>query len=68
MNSNTKEQNPTSEKPEHLVDKAVEDSFPASDAPATGGITRIEKDDEAHNANDKPDNEPDEKRSSGQKQ
>lgn len=40
--SNTKEQNPTSERDEELVDKAVEDTFPASDPPATGGVTRIE--------------------------
>jgi hypothetical protein len=39
------EQNPSSEKSEDLVDKAVEDTFPASDPPATGGTTRIEKDD-----------------------
>ncbi|HTH59965.1 MAG TPA: hypothetical protein VL689_07385 [Paraburkholderia sp.] len=26
---------------EDAVDKAVEDTFPASDAPATGGTTRI---------------------------
>lgn len=37
-----KEQNPTSEKTEKAVDEAVEDSFPASDAPANGGTTRIE--------------------------
>jgi hypothetical protein len=44
--SNTKEQNPTSERDEDTVDKAVEDTFPASDPPATGGVTRIETDDE----------------------
>jgi hypothetical protein len=41
-----KEQNPHSERGENEVDKAVEDSFPASDPPATGGVTRIETDDE----------------------
>ncbi|MBN3751953.1 hypothetical protein G3N95_03305 [Paraburkholderia sp. Tr-20389] len=46
MSSTKKEQNPTSEKPEHRVDEAIEDSFPASDAPAQGGTTRIESDDE----------------------
>ena len=45
--SNTKEQNPTSERDEEIVDKAVEDTFPASDPPATGGVTRIESDDES---------------------
>ncbi|QSN63019.1 MULTISPECIES: hypothetical protein [unclassified Caballeronia] len=44
--SNTKEQNPTSERDEDTVDKAVEDTFPASDPPATGGVTRIESEDE----------------------
>ncbi|CAD6532745.1 hypothetical protein ACFQ3P_14640 [Paraburkholderia sabiae] len=46
MSSTKKEQNPTSEKPEHRIDEAVEESFPASDAPAHGGTTRIESDDE----------------------
>jgi hypothetical protein len=46
MSSTKKEQNPTSEKPEHRIDEAVEDTFPASDAPAQGGTTRIESDDE----------------------
>ncbi|WP_143749326.1 hypothetical protein [Caballeronia arvi] len=41
-----KEQNPHSERDEEDVDKAVEDTFPASDPPATGGVTRIETDDE----------------------
>lgn len=39
------EQNPGSDKPEHIIDKSVEDTFPASDPPATGGTTRIETDD-----------------------
>jgi hypothetical protein len=43
---NLKEQNPHSEREEKDVDKAVEDSFPASDPPSTGGVTRIETDDE----------------------
>ncbi|MEP9327178.1 hypothetical protein PPMP20_29190 [Paraburkholderia phymatum] len=58
MSSTKKELNPTSEKPEHRVDEAIEDTFPASDAPAQGGTTRIESDDEANEdkANeDKPD-------------
>ncbi|HZZ12660.1 MAG TPA: hypothetical protein VFE79_18400 [Paraburkholderia sp.] len=45
MATNPKEQHPTSERPEADVDKAVEDSFPASDPPATGGATRIESED-----------------------
>jgi hypothetical protein len=39
-----KEQNPHSERAEEDVDKAVEDTFPASDPPSTGGVTRIESD------------------------
>ena len=38
------EQKPSSEKSEDMVDKSVEDTFPASNPPATGGTTRIEKD------------------------
>ncbi|CAL8481095.1 hypothetical protein [Caballeronia sp. S22] len=41
-----KEQNPTSEKSEDQVDKSVEDTFPASDPPSTGGTTRIETDED----------------------
>jgi hypothetical protein len=41
---NIKEQNPHSERDEEGVDKVVEDSFPASDPPSTGGVTRIETD------------------------
>ncbi|MFM0051677.1 hypothetical protein [Caballeronia grimmiae] len=50
--SNIKEQNPHSERDEEIVDKAVEDTFPASDPPATGGVTRIETDDEADKKKD----------------
>jgi hypothetical protein len=39
-----KEQNPHSERDDEDIDKAVEDSFPASDPPSTGGVTRIETD------------------------
>ena len=35
------EQRRPDERSEDAVDKAVEDTFPASDAPATGGTTRI---------------------------
>lgn len=43
-NDSKKEQNPNSDKPEHIVDKTIEDTFPASDAPSTGGTTRIGSD------------------------
>jgi hypothetical protein len=39
-----KEKHPHSERAEHHVDKAVEDTFPASDPPSTGGVTRLEPD------------------------
>jgi hypothetical protein len=42
-----KEQNPHSERDDADVDRAVEESFPASDPPATGGVTRIEHDEES---------------------
>ncbi|SAL21385.1 hypothetical protein AWB64_01574 [Caballeronia sordidicola] len=41
-----KEQRPHSERGEDDVDKAVEDTFPASDPPSTGGVTRIESDED----------------------
>jgi hypothetical protein len=44
MATSPKEQNPT--KSEEGVDKAVEDTFPASDPPATGGTTRIESEED----------------------
>jgi len=39
-----KEENPTHDKSEEMIDEGLEESFPASDPPATGGITRIEDD------------------------
>ncbi|SAK89294.1 hypothetical protein AWB77_04879 [Caballeronia fortuita] len=44
--SNIKEQHPHSERDDEDLDKAVEDTFPASDPPATGGVTRIETEDD----------------------
>ena len=41
-----KEQHPHSHREEEDVDRAVEDTFPASDPPSTGGVTRIESDEE----------------------
>ncbi|SAK42692.1 hypothetical protein AWB74_07287 [Caballeronia arvi] len=46
MATKTREQNPNNEKSEDLIDESVEETFPASDPPATGGITRIETDDD----------------------
>jgi hypothetical protein len=39
-----KEKHPHSERKEDQVDGAVEDSFPASDPPSNGGVTRLEPD------------------------
>ena len=36
------EQHPHADRSEKQIDKSVEDSFPASDPPATGGTTRID--------------------------
>lgn len=59
-----KEQRVPDDKSEKTVDDAVEDTFPASDPPSTGGVTRIGSDDEAmHPADeqsDVPGTEPDE--------
>ncbi len=46
--SNSKEQHPHSEHRDDDLDRAVEDTFPASDPPATGGVTRIEDEKKDH--------------------
>jgi hypothetical protein len=35
------QQHPNSDKGEHDIDEAVEDTFPASDPPSIGGVTKI---------------------------
>ena len=42
MSRRPAEQHPHANKSESQIDHTVEDSFPASDPPATGGKTRIE--------------------------
>jgi hypothetical protein len=54
MATSPKHENPASEKSEEDVDKAVEDSFPASDPPSTGGTTRIESEDGEEADEDEP--------------
>lgn len=44
MSNRTAEKHPHADKSEAQIDKAVEDTFPASDPPSTGGKTRIEPD------------------------
>ena len=48
-----KEKHPHSHKSEKQIDRQVEDSFPASDPPSTGGTTRIVPDKNAA-SKDKP--------------
>jgi hypothetical protein len=45
MTASPKEQNANADKPEQDVDKALEDTFPASDPTTSGGTTRIESED-----------------------
>ena len=54
MATKPREQNPTNEKSEDDIDKAVDDTFPASDPPATGGTTRIESEDGEETDEDSP--------------
>jgi hypothetical protein len=42
-----KEKHPHADKSEKQIDKEVEDSFPASDPPSTGGTTKIVPDERA---------------------
>ncbi|MBB5446648.1 MULTISPECIES: hypothetical protein [unclassified Paraburkholderia] len=50
-----KEKHPHAEKSEQQIDKQVEDSFPASDPPSTGGTTKIEPEqDKSKGGHDKP--------------
>jgi hypothetical protein len=42
MSQRRAEQNPHAHKTESQIDHTVEDSFPASDPPSTGGKTKIE--------------------------
>lgn len=42
--SGNREKHPHSNRSEKQIDEAVENTFPASDAPSTGGKTRIESD------------------------
>ncbi|MEX3582638.1 MAG: hypothetical protein VB137_08450 [Burkholderia sp.] len=54
------EERPTEERPteerrieERRIDRALEDTFPASDPPATGGVTRIDPATPAHQPPDR---------------
>jgi hypothetical protein len=50
------EQRVTDEKSDDAIDQTIEDTFPASDAPATGGATRIDDEEDS----DLPGIDPDE--------
>ena len=54
MTTKPKEQKPTTEKSEDDIDKAIDDTFPASDPPATGGTTRIKSEDGEEADEDSP--------------
>ncbi|BCG05415.1 hypothetical protein PPGU19_099830 (plasmid) [Paraburkholderia sp. PGU19] len=55
MTTEPKEQNSTSNKSEDDIDRAVENTFPASDPLATtGGTTRIESEDGEESDEDAP--------------
>ena len=43
MRTQHNEQHPNHDKAEKNVDKAVEDTFPASDPPSIGGVTKIKQ-------------------------
>jgi len=52
------EQRAPDDRSEHALDKTVEDTFPASDPPSTGGATRIEQVQNGDAAETDPDDEP----------
>ncbi|MGF6539317.1 hypothetical protein [Paraburkholderia youngii] len=62
MATQSTEQRTPDDKSEADVDATVEDSFPASDPPSTGGATKIEADENAGTQTDSdvPGTEPDE--------
>jgi hypothetical protein len=41
MRTQSREQHPNGDNTEHNIDEAVEDTFPASDPPSMGGVTKI---------------------------
>jgi len=45
--TDTKEKHPHADKSEKQIDEQVEESFPASDPPSTGGTTKIVPDEDA---------------------
>ncbi|CAB3795431.1 hypothetical protein [Paraburkholderia fynbosensis] len=55
MATTPKQENSASDKSEDDIDRAVEDTFPASDPPATGGTTRLESEDGEEVDEDQPD-------------
>ena len=54
MTIKPKEQKPTMEKSEDDIVKAIDDTFPAGDPPATGGTTRIRSEDGEETDEDSP--------------
>lgn len=58
MTASPNEQNAHIAKPEKDVDKALEDTFPASDPATSGGTTRIESEDDEEDEEDLDENSP----------
>ena len=58
MRTQHREQHPNNDKPEHNVDKAVEDTFPASDPPSIGGVTKIKQTPEQKQSEKQPEKKP----------
>jgi len=54
MTTKPKEQKLPSEKSEHDIDNTIDDTFPASDPPATDGNTRVESGDGEEADEDSP--------------
>jgi hypothetical protein len=51
----TTQQGSHSDPEEDKIDRKIEDTFPASDPPSTGGVTRIEQDQESSGGGEQKD-------------
>jgi hypothetical protein len=53
MRTHHPERHPNNDKTEHNIDEAIEDSFPASDPPSIGGVTKISREPDHHKSHKK---------------
>jgi hypothetical protein len=53
MRTHHPERHPNNDKTEHNIDEAIEDSFPASDPPSIGGVTKISREPDHHESHKK---------------